>query len=300
MVWVVMGFVGQTERPGSRWVWRPAAFLLSAACASLSVAPAMAATKAPEVEYQDASHVSTTGATIEVPINPEGGETSYEIWLECQNAPESNHSCEPLTVAPQRQEGILPPDFEPQIVTDAVTGLQPGYSYSYGVIATNSAGRAGVLGDGFVTCPSQGPCPSQRYMPGLSLWVIEGAERVAKERFEAERRARQSAEERSAREAEERAAKEREAREAGEHIGEEAVEPVASAHLRRCIVPGLEGDSLTEARRALGRAHCRLGRLTEPRGYRGPLVVVRQGVRNGSKLAAGSRVALTLSRAGKR
>ena len=54
--------------------------VLTAAVLVLIVAGrAMAATKAPEVGYLSASHVSTTGATIEVPINPEGGETSWEI-----------------------------------------------------------------------------------------------------------------------------------------------------------------------------------------------------------------------------
>jgi len=68
---------------------------------------AMAATKVPEVGYLSASHVSTTGATIEVPINPEGGETIWEIWLECQNA-ERNNECEPLTVGLQRQQAFFP------------------------------------------------------------------------------------------------------------------------------------------------------------------------------------------------
>jgi beta-lactam-binding protein with PASTA domain len=62
------------------------------------------------------------------------------------------------------------------------------------------------------------------------------------------------------------------------------------------VVPRLKGDSLAEARGALRGAHCSLGKLTEPLGPHGPLVVVRQSVRSGSKLAKGSRVALTLGR----
>ena len=104
-----MRFVGQSKKLRTHWVWRSATFLLGSACVFLSAVPAMAATKVPEVGYLAASHVSTTGATIEVPINPEGGETSYEIWLECQNAQENNQICEPLTVGPQRQEGVLSP-----------------------------------------------------------------------------------------------------------------------------------------------------------------------------------------------
>jgi hypothetical protein len=264
---------------------------------------ALAATKAPEVGYSPASHVSTSGATIEVPINPEGGETSWEIWLECPNAQENNQNCEPLTVGSQRQQGVLSPGFESEIVTDAVNGLQPDHFYKYRVVATNSAGKEGYVGDGFVTCPSEGPCPSQPYLSGLSLWVIEGAEREAKEApgiGEREAKEQKEAEERPGKEAAERAAKEREIREAGERAGKEAAERVAAAHSPKCVVPHVKGDSLTEARRSLGRAHCRLGRLTEPRDYRGSLVVVRQSTRSGSTLTAGTSVALTLSRREKR
>ncbi len=273
------------------------AFLLGSVCAFLSVPPAIAAAQVPEVGYLTASHVSTGGATIEASINPEGGETSYEIWLECQSSQESNQNCEPLTVGPQRLQGVFPAGLQPETVTDAVTGLQPGYLYKYGVIATNSAGREGYLGAGFLTCPSQGSCPSQPYLPGQSLWSIEGAKRAGEEapRLEAEREARQrEAEERPAKEAAERAAKEREIREAGERAGREQAKRAALAH--SCVVPRLKGDSLTEARHALRGAHCGLGKLTEPRGHHGPLVVIRQSVDSGSKLATGSVVALTLSR----
>lgn len=267
-------------------------------CALLSTV-AMAATKAPEVGYQDASHVSATGATIEVPINPEGGETSYEIWLECQNAPESNHSCEPLTVGPQRQEGILPSGFEPRIVIDAVAGLQPGYSYSYGVIATNSAGRAGVLGDGFVTCPSQGPCPSQRYMPGLPLWVIEGTAKVAAELTateQAERKAKElhEQEEREANEAPLKLVLAREKREAAE-----AEAAASTPSIVACVVPTLKGDSLSKAQRALSKAHCKLGKVTRPNKehYHSRLLVTQQRVGAGVKLPSGTRVGVKLGRA---
>jgi len=263
---------------------------------------AMAAAK-PEVGYLAASHVSTSAATIEVPINPEGSETSYEVWLECQNAQENNQSCEPLTVGPQRQQGILSLGFEQQIVTDAVTGLQPGYLYKYRVIATNSAGRAGYVGDGFITCPSQGPCPSQPYLSGLSLWVIEGAEREANEapRLEEEREAKAKEEaERPAKEAAARAAHEREVREAGERAGREAAERerlakeqiAKQAAAGMCHVPSVKGDSLAAARRALGKAHCKLGKVSRPRGHHKTLVVTSQGAKSGKTLADGAAVAV--------
>lgn len=174
-------FIERTQRLERRWSDGLAAFLLSLACGLVLAVPAGAAMKAPEVGYLAASHVTTTSATIEVPINPEGGETSYEIWLECQSAKDDKQGCEPLTVGPQRQQGVLPPSTEPQIVTDAVTGLQPGYLYSYGVTAINSAGKEGYVGDGFLTCPPAGSCPSQPYLAGEALWNIEGAARAAAE-----------------------------------------------------------------------------------------------------------------------
>jgi hypothetical protein len=263
----------------------------------LSVAPAIAATTAPEVQWEAASGVSTTGATAEALVNPEGDETSYEIWLECREIPESDGQCEPLTADPQRRQGTLPPVSEPVIVTDALTGLQPGTFYKYRVVATNSVGRSGIVGAGFVTCPSTGPCAMQPYAPGESLWNLEGAEREGREapRLEAEREAKhREEEERPAKEAAERSAKEREAREAGERTGREQAELAASAGPSACVVPSLKGDSPAAAGHALRRAHCGLGRVSRPHGHHARLFVVGQSVRGGSRLAVGTRVALTL------
>lgn len=298
---------GSFWRSRRGWTRFLAVFLFSSTCGFVSVMPAMAATKLPEVGYLAASNVSSTGATIEVPINPEGAETSYEISLECQSAQEDNQDCESLTVGSQTQQGVLLPGFEQRIVTDTVTGLQPSYLYQYSVIATNAAGREGYVGNGFITCPSQGLCPRQPYLEGAALWNIEGGRRVAEEapRVAAEERAKQKeAEERPTKEAAERAAKERAireagertGREAGERTGREAAERAALARSPRCVVPSLKGDSLTQARHALDRAHCRLGKLSEPRRYHGSLVVVKQSVQNGRELAADASVALTLNR----
>jgi hypothetical protein len=273
------------------------AFLLGSVYAFLSVAPAMAATTAPEVQWEAASEVSTTDATAEAWVNPGGVETSYEIWLECREVLGSDGQCEPLTADPQRRQGTLPAVSEPLIVTDAFTGLQPGTFYKYRVVAFNPVGRSGITGAGFVTCPSTGPCRMQPYAPGEGLWNLEGAEREAQEapRLEAEREAKhREEEERPAKEAAERSAKEREIREAGERAGREQAERAASAGPSACVVPRLRGDSPAAAGRALHRAHCGLGRFSRPHGHHGPLLVVGQSVRGGSKLVAGAKVALTL------
>lgn len=293
-----------SSRVGSRRWSTPLVLFGVAVCCAWLPAVSLAVTKAPEVGYLPASNVSTTGATIEVPINPEGGETSYEIWLECQSATQDDQNCEPLTVGSQRKQSVLAPGYEQRIVTDLITGLQPNYLYKYEVIASNSDGREGYVGDGFLTCSSQGGC-GQPLLIGLSLWVIEGAEREAKEapRLEEEREAKQKEEEeRPAKEAAAHAAHEREVREAGERAGREMAERERLAKERSakqaaaamCHVPSLKGDSLDAARRALRKGHCDLGKVSKPRKHHSALVVKTQSIRAGRKLAKGAAVAVQL------
>ena len=267
--------------------------------ATVFAAQALAApSESPEVQIRGAKLVTKTSATIEVGINPEGSQTSYEIWLECQSADRDNQACEPLTVGEQLQQGVIASGFEVHAVLANVEGLQPGYLYKYRVVATNSVGKAGWVGSGLVTCPSEGVCPMQPFLEGEELWILEGANKDAEEapRLEAEREARRKEEEeRPGKEAMERVAEERAIREAGERAGREAAErEAAAASQLRCVVPRLGGDSLSAARRALDKAHCRLGRVTEPRTHHGALVVGSQTVRSGRKLVSGAKVAVTL------
>jgi hypothetical protein len=269
-----------------------------AAAAMFSAPQASAAASAvPQVEIRMAAPVDKTSATIEAAINPEGGETGYEIFLECQSAAQVKNPCEPLTVSQQRQVGVIGPGSEAHIVTAAVSGLQPGYLYEFAVIASNSAGREGYVSNGLLTCPATGACPAQPWLGGTALWSIEAARRAAEEapRLEAERQARQKeAEERLAREAAALALKERAAREAGERAGREAAEREAAVRRLRCVVPRLSGDSLAAARRVLAKAHCALGKVRRPRTRHGALVVAKQSVPRGRKLANGAKVAVTL------
>jgi hypothetical protein len=256
-----------------------------AAAAMFSAPQASAAASAvPQVEIRMAAPVDKTSATIEAAINPEGGETGYEIFLECQNAAQVKNPCEPLTVSQQRQVGVIGPGSEAHIVTAPVSGLQPGYLYEFAVIASNSAGREGYVSNGLLTCPATGACPAQPWLGGTALWSIEAARRAAEEapRLEAERQARQK-------EAEERLASE-----AGERAGREAAEREAAVRRLRCVVPRLSGDSLAAARRVLAKAHCALGKVRRPRTRHGALVVAKQSVRRGRKLANGAKVAVTL------
>ena len=81
----------------------------------------------------------------------------------------------------------------------------------------------------------------------------------------------------------------REEREAAE------VEAAASTpSVAECVVPALKGDSLSKARRALSKAHCKLGKISKPRKHRGALVVTAQSVRAGRKSAKGAGVSVKL------
>ncbi|MGH2912159.1 MAG: PASTA domain-containing protein [Solirubrobacteraceae bacterium] len=62
-----------------------------------------------------------------------------------------------------------------------------------------------------------------------------------------------------------------------------------------CRVPRLKGDSLAQARTALLRNHCRVGRVTRPRRSKGRPIVVAQSHPHGARLPKGSTVALRLA-----
>ncbi len=131
----------------------------------------------------------------------------------------------------------------------------------------------------------------------------EATERRAKEKT-AEQQEKENVEhnEREARVAEERkTAEERQAAAAAQRRHEEIEHAEAEGERRgreaansQCLVPSLKGDTLTQARRALGGAHCKLGHVTWPPRGHGRHVVRRQGLRVGSKHPAGTAVAITL------
>jgi hypothetical protein len=63
----------------------------------------------------------------------------------------------------------------------------------------------------------------------------------------------------------------------------------------RCVVPSLKGDTLTKARRALNKAHCRLGKVAQSRGRRnGKILVTHQQFPPRRQLSDGTRVGVTL------
>ena len=62
-----------------------------------------------------------------------------------------------------------------------------------------------------------------------------------------------------------------------------------------CVVPKLKGKTLTQARRLIARAHCKLGKVTQPKGHtKHKLVVVSQKPGARKTLPVGAKIAVRL------
>ncbi len=215
--------------------------------------------------------------TVGALIYPEGLKTTYEISLECRIS-ESLSLCEPLS-QPQRTEGILAADFEGQEVTLKLTGLKAG-SYWFGVSAINSSGE--VSRRGRLEVPPELPLPKNTISP-YEQPNAGGAERaqLSSEQRVAEYQAAKHAEE----------AQERAAQEAAQRVTEAVPRPPP-----QCVVPALVGHTLNGARLLLTRAHCKLGRVTNPHARHDRLHVAQQKPSRGSHLPADTTVAIRLAR----
>ncbi len=294
---VVEADVRSTTGNQTRILW-PALCL----CAALALAYVIWAARAlasegqlPRIVNAQAKDMTEDGATIEVQIDPQGSDTTYELWLECQRPTPSSAACEPPTGGPHEQNGQIAADAGTKTITLEMTGLQPGFVYIYRVAASNVFGR---VEEGFPlafdTAPlgscHSGSCPLES---SISLAEYESARLIAEAVFAEAEATRQ----RQAREREERHAREQAAIFAAEVAALKQREEEAAAAMRphvRCIVPSLKGDRVGTARRVLARAHCRLGKVRRPRRYRGVLRVARQGSERGTKLADGASVSVTL------
>jgi hypothetical protein len=279
--------------------------LFAAALCVLAIPATSFAASAPSIGSTSAE-VGQNEATLKAPIRPGGLETKYEVWLQC-----TSQSCT-STEGHQVADGSIEAGRLEQEVSVALTSLEWDTSYRFEVIASNKDGTARSYPQSFSTGSPpppgdpNGSGAGAPYEGKLEPWVLEGAEREAKEapRLEEEREAKAREEaERPAKEAAARAAKEREVHEAGERAGRETAEREAkkqeeekalAARSVRCLVPRLRGDSLAAARSSLGKAHCTLGKISGPRERQRELVVSTQSVRAGRRLARGAAVAVKL------
>jgi hypothetical protein len=270
--------------------------LCGVALARSAIAPAAgaAAPTRPEVKFEQGKDPTETSITLEANVDPEGAETNWEIYLECQAPPGSSLRslpCEAATGGPQKHQGTIGAGAATELVQANLTGLRPGYTYSYSVIASNSAGKEGFVGSEFITCKAGNTCPSEDGVAGLPYWIValdgRASEEIVKRYTEEE--AALKIEER------ERAAYELKLRDEYERANREAAARELAASIV-CVVPRLKGDTLVRARKVLREAHCTSGRVARSATGR-HLVVIRQGVVAGRRLPKGAAVSLRLGHA---
>jgi len=94
----------------------------------------------PVIESESATGITEHDATLEAAINPEGLETEYEIWLVYHTCQGPGLQCQEISEE-RLGHGQLAAGDEAQTVSADLTRLQPGYSYNYWVVATNSGGK---------------------------------------------------------------------------------------------------------------------------------------------------------------
>jgi hypothetical protein len=176
---------------------------------------------------------------------------------------------------------IVPSDAESQIACRAtVTG-------TYG--STQATSASVLLG-----AAPNGAKATEPYVPPELPWANQSGNEAAA-RTVAEQRAKEQ-EEQKAREAAASHTAEQAALEQRQD-GNEAAGREAGKH-PACVVPSLKGDTLASARRALARAHCRLGRVSSP-AHRGSAPrVISQSTRHGKRLPGGAAVAVKLATMG--
>jgi len=204
----------------------------------LAFAPsALAAEGQPTIVDAQATNITEDSATLEAQIDPEGSETTYEFWREfsvCQHPSD----CEAIAVGTVGEGHIAAGDSE-QTVSVQLSDLQPGYSYSYWAVATNSAGKVQSRERVFETQPA-GACSEgcheevPPYESKLSPGIEESARNYAEGALarEAERQAK--------------AAKEQAEREAANKAGQ-PVAPITTSSSPTPAIGGLslDGTSLT-------------------------------------------------------
>ncbi|HVR05201.1 MAG TPA: hypothetical protein VMS02_04110 [Solirubrobacteraceae bacterium] len=303
--------VCDVTRGGGRRGRRALASMGLAGCALLFPAGAAAAS-APAIESESVTQIDAHSATVEAQINPEDQETSYQFWLRyaiCQSPPAVG-PCQGVAIA-QVGEGVVAATDASLRVTATLGDLQPGYSYTYFVVATNATGttqgeyrafRAAVEGshepEGKPLLPPEAAPtgqPNNYNQPYVNTPPPEWVNQLAREMSERAVAAREAEELAKRRESEAAASLAASATTDAQMSGKSARQPTHRS-TKLCVVPELQGDSLRVASSALKRAHCRLGKVSAPAGSGGVLIVTRQSRPRGRKLPTGSSIALELGR----
>jgi hypothetical protein len=114
------------------------------------------ASSPPSVSSESVSGVTSRRATVAAQVNPGDLATTYEVWVEyanCQNTPSGSASCMSISVG-KRGEGTIAAGSTDQTISVTLKHLEPGYSYTYWVVATNAAGEAAGAHQSFKTLPA--------------------------------------------------------------------------------------------------------------------------------------------------
>ena len=147
-------------------IFRTLAVLGFAGLASLIAASAASAASAPSIEAVSVSHITATDATLEVQINPNGLETTYEFHLTspaCQKEWPIAGPCFAISGFPLPSATVSAQSGDQAVRLDlnsAGAKLQPDTWYEYAVTASNSAGE--VTGHN----PGEGPGIGRNFAGG--------------------------------------------------------------------------------------------------------------------------------------
>jgi hypothetical protein len=277
--------------------------VFSLPCSAQAASMPACEAKSPTIDSVTVKEVTMAGVAVEAHINPQGNETSYEFLI-VWRALKPGERGEALPDSPLAPEGQIGAGSSDVTVNAFLSGLQPGYTYWYQVVATS-------LGNSTRSEPTALPYFNQDwyysgheegppYAPPERAGCLNETANLSASNTVREQRAKEAA----AKEAEEAALKRREA--AAKEAEEASLKRRAEEHpdailpASGCKVPGVKGDRLSTARRAIDHAHCRLGRVRRPSHYRGVVIVTGQIPHRGMTLRSGASVTLVLGPAHER
>jgi hypothetical protein len=259
-------------------------------CAQGAAALTACETPSPTIDEVTLKEVTMAGVAVEAQINPQGTEATYEFLMVWRTVSASERG-ERIRGTMPAQGGRISAATGDVNVNAFLSGLQPGFTYWYEVVAANLGGEARDQAPPFAyfnpNWNSNGLLSGPPYVPPDRTGCDDESVALGAARTVQEQREKEAA-----------AKSEEEAAAAAKQL---ATEPSGvAAPAERCVVPDLRGDRLRVARAAILRAHCRLGRVRRPRRYRGALVVTGQSPSHGTKLLTAGTVTLTLGAAHER
>lgn len=157
--------------------------------------------EAPTIDNALATNATEHDVSLEITINPRGGETIYDVWLECEADAPEGATCEPLPGGRREQGGPIVAGSADQSVTVDIAGLQPGHRYGYTLVATNFVGKAETPQLSFQTAPLGSCKPICPYISSISLAMYRASSEYAAEAPAREATRKREAKEQSEREA---------------------------------------------------------------------------------------------------